>query len=202
MLFKAALAATVLLTSQVYAGDFGDVTLRTRRGMDEDMNLRFYADSLLDGIKKRQADTSGTMNASVWDVQTEAACVTQLMTLNGVASNPSGMAVCYNIPFFDNSTGVFQADLRLFMIGAATGDFAGIPSQDIMVGLQYNGATVSAVNESTLRPTIARREETYSLMSWPSSKVSLSKRAAPVLAQQYAFVGQINKELKDGSLNS
>ena len=154
--------------------------------------MRRYVDSIVEPIERRQSSTSST-NVTQWDAQTMAACITALEALNGNASNPSGMAVCYNIPYLDNSTGVFQADLRLFTISAPSGAFANIPSQNVMVGLQYSGATVSAVNASSLK----RRGDAVSLISWPRSVDGVEKRqaAVPTMAQSYAFVGQINKNL-------
>jgi hypothetical protein len=96
------------------------------------------------------------------------------------------------LPFLDNSTGVFEADLRIYMISTPTGGFANIASSNVQVGLAYDGATVSAVNASTLR----RREDETSLISWPRDEEALQKRAmTPTLVQSYAFVGQINKDL-------
>lgn len=154
--------------------------------------MRRYVDSIVEPIERRQA-ASPTINITEWDAQTMAACTTALTALNGNASNPSGMAACYNLPYLDNSTGVFQADLRLFTISAPSGDFATIPTQNVMVGLSYVGATVSAVNASSLK----RRRDLVSLISWPRSENGMRKRqaAVPTIAQSYAFVGQINKDL-------
>lgn len=158
-----------------------------------EQKMRRYVDSIVEPIERRQTATGqGQVNVTAWDAQTAAACTASLSALNGVASNPSGLAVCYNLPFLDNTTGVFEADLRLYTIAAPTGGFANIAAADVQVGLQYNGATVSAVNASTLKT----RSEKTSLISWPRDEESLQKRATtPTLVQSYAFVGQINKNL-------
>lgn len=157
-------------------------------------SMRRYVDSIIEPLERRQSTptvpTTG-INVTEWDAQTQAACTTSLEALNGVASNPSGMAVCYNLPYLDNSTGVFEADLRLYMISAPTGDFANIASSNVQVGLAYNGATVSAVNASSLK----KRSDATSLISWPRA-VEVAKRATvPTLIQSYAFVGQVNQNL-------
>lgn len=186
-----ALATSLLFISQVSAGLLGEAALVRRDDTTEQM--RRYVDSIVEPIERRQTTTpTGKVNVTAWDEQTSAACISSLEALNGVASNPSGMAVCYNLPFLDNSTGVFEADLRLFQIAAPTGGFAGIASANVQVGLSYNGATVSAVNASSLK-----RSEGTSLISWPRNEEGVQKRQAmvPTLVQSYAFVGQINKNL-------
>ena len=195
MIWHSALVASILLISQVSAAVLNDVaTQSVRRHEIMDRSMRRYADSVVVPIERRQTFSSST-NATQWDTETAAACTTALETLNGDAGNPSGMAVCYNVPYLDTSTGVFKADLRLYMVSPPSGDFANVSSQNVMVGLQYSGATVSAVNASSLR----RRFDRESLISWPRGvdEKEMEKRAAatPTLTQSYAFVGQINKDL-------
>lgn len=161
-------------------------------------------------VEKRQTATPGaSMTVVEWDAQTMAACTTALESLNGQASNDAGMAVCYNLPFLDNSTGVFQADLRLFKISAATGKFATISPQNVMVGLAYVGATVSPVNASAigrrdiLEMEISERDDkVVSLISWPRSELDKRQAAVPTMAQAYAFVGKINKDLLVPNMNT
>ncbi|KAL2076089.1 hypothetical protein VTL71DRAFT_1032 [Oculimacula yallundae] len=183
---------SLLFAGQVAAAVLGDVA-RLGRRVDPEEAMRRYVDTIVEPIERRQAMEAG-MNATQWNAQTVALCTAQLEALKGVASNPSGMAVCYNLPALDNSTGVFMADLRLYMIAAPTGAFTDIASTNVQVGLAYNGATVSAVNSSTL----TKRADETSLISWPRSElVEAQKRAImiPMLVQSYAFVGQVNKEL-------
>jgi len=189
-MWQSTIATTILLLGQVSAGVLGDGALLMRRDGTE-QQMRSYVDSIVEPKEKRQ--TSTTTNITEWDAQTSAACTTALSSLNGNAGNPSGMAACYNLPYLDNTTGVFQADLRLYTISAPSGSFANIPTQNVQVGLSYVGATVSAINASSLM----RRGELESLISWPRSIDGSRKRqaAVPVMAQSYAFVGQINKDL-------
>jgi len=188
-------AISLLFVSQVVsAGVLGDVSQLVRREDSMEQKVRRYVDTLVEPIERRQSPTgTGAINVTAWDEQTAAACTASLEALNGVANNPSGLAVCYNLPFLDNSTGVFEADLRLYMISAPSGGFANIASSNVQVGLAYDGATVSAVNASSLK----RRQDETSLISWPRDEEGVQKRAAmtPTLVQSYAFVGQINKDL-------
>jgi hypothetical protein len=190
---------SLLLISQVSAGVLNAAHM-VRRGAEFEESMRRYVDALVEPIERRQTPTIPTtgINATEWDAQTQAACTTSLEALNGVSSNPSGMAVCYNLPYLDNSTGVFEADLRLYMIAAPSGTFAGIASSNVQVGLAYNGATVSAVNASSLK----KRSDATSLISWPRA-VEVAKRATvPTLVQSYAFVGQVNQNLLTANMGT
>lgn len=193
MMWQSALATSLLLLGQVSAGVVGDAGLLVRRVDGTEQQMRRYVDSIVEPKLERRQTSNSTTNITEWDAQTMAACESALTALNGNAGNPSGMAACYNLPYLDNSTGVFQADLRLFTISAPSGSFANIPTQNVMVGLSYTGATVSAVNTSSLSS-----RDLVSLISWPRSADGDSRKrqaAVPTMAQSYAFVGQINKDL-------
>lgn len=197
MFWHAAATLSLLLAGHVSAGGIAGLNPVVHRDNKEEL-LKRYMDNIIEDRRRSITDATGTTttatNLSEWNTQTEAACTQALDLLNGQATNPSGLAVCYNLPYVDNSTGVFKADLRIYNVSAPTGSFANIPSQDVQVGLSYEGATVSAVNMSTL---MARSEST-SLISWPRA---IEKRQSTNttgrilnLVQSYAFVGQMNKE--------
>lgn len=135
-------------------------------------------------IFQRQDDGSGATTGSlnetdmaVWDEETEALCEQHLSQLS-VASNPSGTAICYNLPSLDTTTGAFMADLRLYQVSTPSGDFTGIAPEEIQVGVQYDGSSVSPVQQNV---------ETRSVKD-------LAKRqaVAPTLLQSYMMVGQMD----------
>lgn len=178
-----ALTSLVLL-GQVYGDLLGDVTV-VERDDSTDAKMRRYVDSIIEPLEKRQQGTS-TVNTTQWNENVLSACSSTLQSLNGVAGNPSGVAACYNVPFWDNSTGIFHADLRLFTISPATGSFAGIAPQDVKVDLSYTSASVHSVDNAALR----RRAYGSSLLL-PSE---FGKRQwGPALSQSYAFYGRINQ---------
>jgi hypothetical protein len=191
---------TLLLLGQASAGVMNAAHV-IRRGESMEESMRRYVDSIVEPLDRRQSTPtlpSTGINATEWDAQTQAACTSSLESMNGVSNNPSGMAICYNLPYLDNSTGVFEADLRLYMIAPPTGSFANIASSNVQVGLAYNGATVSAVNASSLK----KRSDATSLISWPRA-VSIAKRATvPTLIQSYAFVGQVNQNLISSNMGT
>lgn len=133
-----------------------------------------------DILERRQNTGSVGLNETeqaVWDQETSALCEQHLSQL-GTASNPSGTAICYNLPSLDTTTGAFMADLRLYQVSTPSGDFAGISPSEIQVGVQYDGASVSPVNQ-----TIASRSVNV-----------LDKRQTipPVFLQSYTMVGQVD----------
>lgn len=182
----------LLLVSQVFAGVISDAAYMVRRSSGED-RMRRSADRLVETLERRQSAT--TVNIATWDADTMAACIASLEALKGVATNPSGMAVCYNLPMLDEKSGVFQADLRLFKISEPTGIFGNISSQNIQVGLSYDGATVSTMDSSQFG---TRGEHGTLLISTPQKRQAVE----PVMAQAYAFVGQINADLLTSSMGT
>ncbi|KAL7629847.1 hypothetical protein AAE478_001370 [Parahypoxylon ruwenzoriense] len=135
-----------------------------------------------DSLERRQTDTStipstSQGNMTEWNTETLAACMSTLSQLTA-ASNPSGAAVCYNLFKLDTNAGTFMADLRLFQVSTPFGNFEGIPPEDISVGLQYKGASVSPINSGVnARDVISKRQN-----------------SSPTLLQTYMFVGQIDKD--------
>ncbi|KAI1653753.1 hypothetical protein F4813DRAFT_244506 [Daldinia decipiens] len=136
------------------------------------------ADADTDSLERRQTTSTpnnSQANMTQWNTDTAAACMTALSQLVA-ASNPSGTAVCYNLFSLDTNAGTFMADLRLFQVSTPFGEFEGIPPEDISVGLQYNGASVSPVGQGAQPSNVSKRQS-----------------STPTLLQTYMFVGQIDK---------
>ncbi|KAF9730923.1 hypothetical protein PMIN06_005804 [Paraphaeosphaeria minitans] len=131
-----------------------------------------------------------------WDEQTKAACGSALTVLNGQASNPSGIAVCYNLPFLDNQTGIFQAELRMYNVSAPIDPWKGVTAGDVNMALSYLGATVQNTNG-----TFSKRDITD--VSYPPIKErSLVEReaAAPQELKVLMYVGKINSNLMGSAM--
>lgn len=121
-----------------------------------------------------------------WNTMANTACQAALKTLH-TASNPSGTCVCYNLPLLNNSTGTFEADLRLFQLSEPTGDFQGIPQDSIEVELSYNGASVSEVNQQPVKRIKARQNNN-------------TTGDLPLL-QSYLFIGQVDEDQMSGGVD-
>ncbi|KAL9114498.1 MAG: hypothetical protein Q9227_001579 [Pyrenula ochraceoflavens] len=121
-------------------------------------------------------------NTPQWNTTTFAACTKALGQVTKT-SNSLGMLGCYNVPFLDTNTGVFEADLRLYQIAPASGPFTGVASRDISVGLSYSIASVTSATNSV------KRDINVIEMRQTTSNGVMSE------LQQFQFIGQINKTL-------
>lgn len=128
-----------------------------------------------------------------WDEKTESACSTALIDLHGVATNPSGLAACYNVQSLDSVTGNFDVDLRLYRISAPTDGWLKLDSSSVGVGLTYVSATISATG-----PKKAKRED-QPLPWFPAERdeaadiyIRRSTGAPPRRLESMDFVGTID----------
>lgn len=139
--------------------------------------------------------TTTNVDPATWNDQTKSACAKALGGLNGRASNAAGIAACYNIPAVDQSSGVFQADLRLYRISAAAQGWTTVQDQTILVQLYYPAANVTG---HTTR--VGKRD------GYTSSAKSVHGRrrfnlagradstAGPQVLQAFTLTAQIKKE--------
>ena len=132
----------------------------------------------------------GTLDVAAWDEQANKACRDALRNLPE-ASNPSGTCVCYNLPILDNSTGTFEADLRLFQLSEPKGDFEGIPQEKIEVELSYTGASVT---EAQKQPTGPQTSATPPAAAGLSTRQNNNNAGDLPLLQSYLFIGQVDKD--------
>lgn len=135
---------------------------------------------------------------SKWEEQTKAACMSALTVLNGQASNPSGIAVCYNLPFLDNQTGIFQAELRMYNVSAPIDPWVGVSAGDVSMALSYLGATVQNMNG-----TFAKRDVvdiSYPPIKRTSGGLVERQAAAPVELKVLMYVGKINSNLMGSAM--
>ncbi len=130
---------------------------------------------------------------AVWNNQTDMACMQTLTAMNGSASNPTGVAACYNIRTFDSTTGAFQVDLRLYRICPSAGDWATLKTQAVNVGLSYGGASVAAGSMNSVK----RDRQT---LSWAPVKRDTAA-TPPHMLEDLAFVGKIHDDQMAGINN-
>lgn len=209
MLFQSALVGGLLLAGHASA----KVNALLRRSDDIEDVLRRDADMMATLTRRQDANgaasapqisttpqsgDAATADLAKWEEQTKAACTTALMSLNGQASNPSGIAVCYNLPFLDNQTGIFQAELRMYNVSAPIDPWVGITAADVSMALSYLGATVQNMNG-----TFQKRE-----MTWPPVKerdidgvlVERQDAGAPSELKVLMYVGKINSNLMGSAM--
>jgi hypothetical protein len=141
--------------------------------------------------------TNANFDRKLWNTSVSDACTNALSSMDITAINPSGMAACYNIPFLDNTTGVFEADLRLYQMSQPSGLFTGISPSDLSISLSYLAAQISS-NQIVKRDSITQGPifTTLSLSKRQDANSTVSMMAA------FDFVGMINPAImKTAPLN-
>jgi hypothetical protein len=159
----------------------------------------------------QQAAAPASISPAEWNAQADQACMTSVMNLRGKATNPAGLAVCYNVPYLDQNKGVFEAELRLYNISATSGDFAGVTPAMMMVTLQYQGATIQRSNGvlPVKRDIIelVERQMDMASVSTPTGTAMPPSGAMPngiLMPSEVAirkYVGQVNKALMTPGMN-
>lgn len=130
-----------------------------------------------------------------WETETRAACGTALTSLNGQTSNPTGLAVCYNLPFLDNATGIFQAELRLYNVSAPINPWAGVTASEVFMTLSYLGATVQSMNGTFIKRDIEWRQ-----IREPLVERQAGSTTGPVELKVLNYVGRINSNLMGSAM--
>jgi len=143
---------------------------------------------------------AATADLAKWDAATRAACDTAIRGLDGQVSNPTGLAVCYNLPFLDNSTGVFLAELRMYNVSAPSDPWVGIRMEDINLSLFYLGAmakniTWPPVQSPSPAPNQKRKKEEVRNVLVDRQNAAPSPAGTPPMLKVHMFVGQINSNL-------
>lgn len=126
----------------------------------------------------------------LWNKATETACLGALSDRRDTATDPSGMAACYNIKSFDNTTGVFQADLRLYQIASATGNWS---------TMKLDGVTLSCKGGQMGSGKLPTRKRDDTFEPWSAiSRLRVFRRSnspPPKMLQQMDFYGKIRDDL-------
>ena len=133
------------------------------------------------------------IDAEAWNTATTSACIDALTSAPKGILDPSGLAMCYNLPSLDNSTGSFRAELRLYRLAFPIEDWNDIGSQTVAIDLRYDDA---AIFDSSLSGV--------ELSSTASSQVlELSNRYPPEmeLLRTLNFVGQLHDSLLQKPMN-
>ncbi|KAI1267009.1 hypothetical protein F5Y18DRAFT_354217 [Xylariaceae sp. FL1019] len=186
MIWATVAFAASLLLGQAY-GAPGSVSVKLlsvgRETLENRMEGLAYA-----ALESRQTpQTSNTTSDPVqWDIDTMAACMQSLSSL-GPASNPSGMAICYNLVQLDTKAGTFVADLRMFQVSTPSGAWAGITPQAMQGSVSFNGATASSINGQNLTQNKAARDV-------EPERINKRQSVTPTLLRNYTIAGQINAD--------
>lgn len=153
---------------------------------------------------------NGSFDTMQWDAEAETACMNAMDMLNGNAGSPTGLVVCYNVPYLDQTNGTFESELRIFNVSMPTGQWAGVTASDIMVMLQYPSAMIQSSGDSLMpvkrdldsQPFLRRQMTTTSSMM--ASATPATSSGAMMMPSQVAvrtYVAQINQDLLTPGMN-
>ncbi|KAF8426926.1 hypothetical protein EV426DRAFT_707139 [Tirmania nivea] len=90
------------------------------------------------GGNNTNGEASNQLTLKTWAADAMEKCQTRLKNATS-ASNPAGIAACYNIATFDRTKWTFLADLKLFKVSAPDKDWEAI-GMDVQVGIIYKAA--------------------------------------------------------------
>ncbi|KAF1850784.1 uncharacterized protein K460DRAFT_273976 [Cucurbitaria berberidis CBS 394.84] len=207
MLFKGALVGGLLAAGHAAAFKGAQVNALLQPGDDVEEVLRRDAELMATLTRRQDANAPDTAplasltpasgdaskgNLAEWEKQTREACMNTLGSLNGQASNPSGIAVCYNVPFLDNQTGVFQAELRMYNVSAPVNPWVGVTAADCSMTLSYLGATVQNMNANLTKRDI----------SWPPMGAAEPRGGLLVERQDIKTMTELKVLMYVGRVNS
>ncbi|KAI9890981.1 MAG: hypothetical protein M1814_003482 [Vezdaea aestivalis] len=129
----------------------------------------------------------------LWDSLTMRACTEALEPFRKAAATPSGLAMCYNLPFLDNSTGVFQSELRIFRVTDPSGLWIAINESSVRLGLSFPDATIQASTVPGFASTAPKN-----LVPLDDRAVALRKRREEAsILHIFHFVGQLSKDVME-----
>ena len=124
---------------------------------------------------------------ALWNEQTSAVCLDALRSIDGDSTNPSGISVCYNLPFFDEETGVFQAELRMYNVSAPFDEWQGVVAADIALELSFTGASAQIVNNPPSRRRLLRRQDL--------------QQSSPEEMKVLSYIGQVDEDVVEADLS-
>ena len=138
---------------------------------------------------------------ATWDNQTEAACVIAVSTLHGIASNPTGLAACYNIRSFSNITGRFGADLRVYQIAAPSGNWTHLQPSSEMLDVVYSAARIAESSRIQKRESAMLPLHLFQKVETNHRHFKRANHAPPRRLQGLTLSGNVEDSVAIASLN-
>jgi len=152
--------------------------------------------------------TNGSIDNAQWDTEAETACLNAMNSLNGNAGNPTGLVVCYNIPYLNAQNGSFESELRIFNVSQPTGEWVGVSAAEMMVSIQYAGATITPTTTGdipvkrglakALLPFLQKRQASSTSTSTTASS---GATVTPTEVAIRTYTGNINSNLFTPGMN-
>jgi len=166
----------------------------------DDVLLKPYASLLASPLDARQEDASssdvpdiqlnpdGTINMTSFSALTTTTCLSTLSNLRRTTS-PSGMSICFNLPSLNTTSGVFEADLRLYKVTEPRDAWVGVEPADVDVNVGFANARVRNVTEKEIMGIG---------MVGELQTRQVDDRVQEL--QHYMLVGQVQQDQLDGNM--
>jgi hypothetical protein len=145
------------------------------------------------------ATATPAADPATWNNEAGQKCAEAVAKLGGKASNPSGLAACYNIPYLDDAKGTFEAEVRIFNVSAPTGDFVSLAQGSMMLNLEYANASLTSGTSFPVRKRQAAAASSSSSASATPSAQAGVWMATQIMVQKY--LAQINPEAFTPGMN-
>ncbi len=192
--------------TKVYHHD-GSVNQKIRRDADAILNHALYNQRDVippptpvdpaTAVTSPPTESASSDDPSTWENKTELTCRDALSKSKADSIDPSGMAACYNVRYFNNSTGVFQSELRFYRLSPPTGNWAALDSKGLSVGLSYKGASLGLGGNMNNRKQDEGLVFGAPMRKAPRQTMSLRRKSdtfSPEKLQGLTFVGKIHDE--------
>lgn len=114
-----------------------------------------------------------TFDEGQFNATTTSTCENALRGLKSV-SNPSGIAACFNVAFSNEETSIFGADVKLYHVSQANGEFVNTKWEDFNIKLGSRLIEFSGMNRVFQNTT------------------SNSTTGSPYLVMQWRYSGRVN----------
>jgi hypothetical protein len=144
------------------------------------------------------ASATPAADPATWNNEAGQKCAEAVARLGGHASNPSGMAACYNIPYLDDTRGTFEAEVRIFNVSSATGNFVGVTLGTMMLNLMYANASLTSGTSFPVKRQVAASASGSAASATPAAQAGMWV-ATQIMVQKY--LAQINPEVFTPGMN-
>lgn len=99
--------------------------------------------SLFERADNTGASNGSPFNETAFDTAARLACAKALSNRSEVV-NPTGLAACYNIAFWNSTSGVFEVDVRLYRMSPPFGEFTNTSISEYSMFVNIPQATLSS----------------------------------------------------------
>lgn len=151
---------------------------------------------------KNNTTNSTATTGSPYEAAITSSCTSALSLLAGKPESASGMSLCYNIISLNNSTGVFKSDLRLFKVAEPRDGWKNVSMKNIVPSVNWRGSGASLMGSQWGLNAPKNTTEGTNIVRRDTHLARRAEKGGPALMESYSFIGQINPEFLNRTMNS